>query len=218
MRRLGTVALVVLAVVALTTVSTSLETVSVEPTIESDGGETGTPIERAPAGPGGGGGTETATDSRETAADVTTVTQSPGKQQLPLWQVVGGLGLFVLGSLLALYGLTRGTDVEDPGTEEVSGESTHPPPDQVTLGADVPATNDVYRVWNALSAEVPLEPAGETPAAVAEAAIAAGYRPEPVIELTDLFCAIRYGEKPPTPDRQQRARALATTLSLEDEP
>ena len=75
----------------------------------------------------------------------------------------------------------------------------------------------MYRAWRALCTTVPLDPSGQTPADVADAAVAAGHAPDAVGELTDTFCAIRYGDAAPTSEREARARALATELSLDVE-
>ena len=106
-RRLSTLALVILAVFALATIAASLPNVSTDPSLDPSGGavsqdESGT----ASSGDGGGqpgdgdeGGRSTS-DSGTSSADA--------ERQVPLWQVAGGLGLFALASLLALYALTRG--------------------------------------------------------------------------------------------------------------
>lgn len=216
MERLLPLVLAVLAVFALATVASSLETVSTEPTIESD-----TTPTAAKNGSGGGGGNGTGTeigDSR-TPTELTATPASTATTGPPLWQVVVGLALFLVGSVAVLYGLTRG---EDDGGDDAPPDPrpTAPAADRVTLGEPVPATNDIYRTWAALCRAVPVDPAGQTPAQVAEAAVAAGYEADAVAELTDAFCAVRYGGAAPTTERERRAGALARQLSLptEDEP
>ncbi|MBX0286431.1 DUF4129 domain-containing protein [Haloarcula salinisoli] len=211
MERVIPLALAVLAVFALATVASSLDTVSTEPAIESDT----TPTADTNGSPGVPSGNRTGTEigDTRTPTELTATPASGAATGPPLWQVVAGLALFLVGSVAALYGLTRGED-DDTDDEPATPEPTAPAADRATLGADVPATNDVYRAWAALCRAVPLDPAGQTPAEVAEAAVATGYGAETVAELTDSFCAIRYGDAAPTGERERRARALATELSL----
>ena len=216
MRRLGTLVVVALAVFALATLATSLNTVSVQPSVNSGPGET-KPGENKPADRvGDGGNNSNTTDSQhETRTDSASTPTSDTATQLPLWQVVGGLGLVILGSIAALYGLTSGSDSEQATDHEtLPTDPAGPVPECVTLSSDVSASNDVYRTWNALCATLPLDPEGKTPAEVADAAVTAGYGSESVAELTHLFCTVRYGDAGPTSDRERRARELAQTLSL----
>lgn len=215
MQRLGKLAIAALAVVALATVAASLDAVSTQPTITSESpNETPTPPDREPGGGGGQGGDRDSEAERQTATGSTATPATGSDRKLPLWQVLGGLGLFLVGSVVALYGLTDGVDGEETDEEQPPvPERVEPPADSVTLGADLSVSNDVYRAWNALCADVPIDPAGETPAAIAQAAIEAGYPPGPVAELTGTFCEVRYGDAEPTDDRERRARELAATLS-----
>jgi hypothetical protein len=217
MRRLGTLLVVALAVFTLATLATSLNTVSVQPSVDSGPGETRPAENRSVGQIGGGNDSNNTTDSQqETQTDPESTPTNDTATQLPLWQVVGGLGLVILGSIVALYGLTSGSDAEQVMSQETSStDSAGPPPERVTLSSDVPASNDVYRAWNALCATLPLDPNEQTPAEIADAAVTAGYGSESVAELTHLFCAVRYGDAEPTSDREQRARELAQTLSLE---
>ncbi|WP_324756508.1 DUF4129 domain-containing protein [Haloarcula sp. GH36] len=215
MRRLVPVALASLAVLALGLVAASVDTVSTEPAVES----TTTPPERT-AGSGGAGTATPEADRSQSQGTVappartTTTAAADARGEPPLWQVVAGLGLFLLGSLLALYGLTGGDEAESTEDEERPREPTVPDPSRVTLAGDVPATNDVYRAWRALCAQVEAGDAGDTPAEVATAAVAAGY-PEPAVSaLTESFCAVRYGDACPTERRERRARELADRLGF----
>lgn len=213
MRRVALLAVAALAVVAVTTVATSVDNVSTEPTVDS----ASTPAGTADLGGGGGGSGAAPEVTRDVADDIdaSTAADSGAANSLPLWQVAAGLGLVLLGSVLALYGLTRGSETEASETDESAPEPTAPAASHVRLSGDVPATNDVYRAWNALCRALPAQPAGETPAAVADAAVATGYDAAAVAELTDLFCAVRYGDARPTTERAARARELAAALSLE---
>ena len=214
MARLLPLVLAVFAVFALATVASSLDTVSTAPAIESETTPTGTSGDRRGGGGGPAEGTETRDGPTPTRTEWTATPADESRGRLPLWQVAVGLGLVLVGSAVALYGLTGGEDEERP-EERPAPEPTAPAADTVTLGATVPASNDVFRVWRALREAVPQDSTGETPAAVAEAAVVEGYRAEPVVELTDTFCAVRYGEAEPTSERERRARELAAALSLE---
>ena len=218
MERVVPLALAVLAVFALATVAASLESVSTAPTVESETTPTGA-AGNASAGGSGGGPPGTEGGDRATPTELATAAGGESGTSVPLWQVAAGLAVFLFGSVVALYGLTRG-EAGGSGEPPPDPEPTAPAADRVTLGASVPATNDVYRAWTALGRAVPLDPTGRTPAEVAEAAVAAGYEGEPVAALTDTFCAVRYGDAAATSERERRARELAGALSLplEDEP
>jgi len=211
-QRLVPLVLAVFAVFALATVASSLDTVSTEPSIGTEE-PTLSPknVSGGPGGGGGGGGTKTEAERTPTATPASDAATGP-----PLGQVVAGFAVFLLASIAVLYRLTRG-DADDGGDAPSDPEPTAPPADRVTLGADVPATNDVYRTWAALCRAAPLAPAGRTPAEVAEAAVGDGYGAETVAELTDVFCAVRYGDAAATSERERRARELAAELSLPTE-
>ncbi|MDQ2073343.1 DUF4129 domain-containing protein [Haloarcula sp. H-GB4] len=225
MARFGSLALAVLAVVALAMVAASLNTVSTAPTVTT--GESTVDSTPPPQGPGGGGpgtpaGTQSATRVPETETE--TAAASKASDGPPRWQVVAGLALVVLGGLVVLYELTRG-EASDPesGDEDPPPTPTAPAADSVLLTGDVPPENDVYRAWSALRNRVESvdeasgQPAQEpvTPADVREGAIESGLPQQPVTALTELFCAVRYGDAAATPERERRARAVATTLSLD---
>lgn len=216
MERLGSIALAALAVVALATVAASVETVSTAPAVERGETTPGTPERYGGGGNGAGtpSGTQSATavggPSEETATPAGASSDGP-----PPWQVAAGLALFVCGGLAVLYGLTRGTADEalTDGDDPVPDPAV-PDPDAVSLAVDAPPDNDVYRAWAALRdrAETPTD--ASTAADVRDAAVAAGLPEQPVSALTDLFCAVRYGDADATAERERRARSLASELSL----
>ena len=225
MARFGSLALAVLAVVALAMVAASLNTVSTAPTVTTR--ESTVDSTPPPQGPGGGGpgtpsGTQSATRVPETETE--TAAASKASDGPPRWQVVAGLTLVVLGGLVVLYELTRG-EASDPESddEDPPPTPTGPVADSVSLTGDVPPENDVYRAWSALrnrvesADEAPGQPAQEpvTPADVREGAIESGLPQQPVTALTELFCAVRYGDAAATPERERRARTVAATLSLD---
>jgi hypothetical protein len=223
--RFGSLALAILAVVALAMVAASLDTVSTAPTVTTE--EPTVDSTPPPQGPGGGGpgtpeGTQSATRIPETEAE--TVAASNASDGPPRWQVAAGLALVVLGGLVVLYELTRG-EMTDPDAddEDPPPTPTAPAPDSVSLTSDVPPKNDVYRAWTALRHRVESvdEASGlpgegpVTPADVRDGAIESGLPQQPVTALTELFCAVRYGDAAATPERERRARAVATTLSID---
>jgi len=223
--RLGSLALAALAVVALAMVAASVETVSTAPTVTTE--EPTVDSTPPPQEPGGGGpgtpeGTQSATRVPET--DTATAAASNANDGPPRWQVAAGLALVVLGGIAVLYELTRGEATDpDPDDENPPPTPTAPAADSVSLAADVPPENDVYRAWSALrnrvesGGEASGPPAREpvTPADVRDGAIESGLPEQPVTALTELFCAVRYGDAAATPEREQRARAVAATLSLD---
>ena len=131
-----------------------------------------------------------------------------------LWQVVAGVSLLVVGGIIVLYGLTRG----DGNTLDVlNTETAHPGTGQTGQNlpvGDVPATNDVYRVWIALTDEIQPESDAVSPAALTTRAIEQGFDEAPVRAICREFCAIRYGEGEPTESREKRVRDLAAKLGL----
>jgi hypothetical protein len=75
-------------------------------------------------------------------------------------------------------------------------------------GSGRESSNDVVRAWRELADVLDVaRPATSTPREFATAAIDAGVDPTAVSELTTLFEAVRYGDRPPTPDRTERAIA-----------
>jgi AICAR transformylase/IMP cyclohydrolase PurH len=72
----------------------------------------------------------------------------------------------------------------------------------------------VYRSWIALRDAVDTGTAAPSPAAVADAAVAAGFDEEAVESLTREFCVLRYGPAEVTAESEARARTLAGTLGI----
>jgi len=80
--------------------------------------------------------------------------------------------------------------------------------DTGTAMADVDATNDVYRAWRDLASEVDgVDLRTHTPAEVADRASERGFDQQAVRTITDLFEEVRYGQRPPTSERESRARS-----------
>lgn len=67
--------------------------------------------------------------------------------------------------------------------------------------------NEVHRAWLSMVAETDIEePRTRTPSQCAAAAIEANLDPSAVRTLTDVFEEVRYGERPVTDERRERAR------------
>jgi threonine dehydrogenase-like Zn-dependent dehydrogenase len=168
----------------------------------------------------GGGGSGPGSDGIDVSLpDVGESTDSNASQP-PAWQVAVSLALVVLGGVVVIYGLTRGESTKvDPDDEQWVPTSDGDNYDGVDFAADVEPDNDVYRAWLGLRHAADAE-ADRSPAAVADCAVQAGYPPSAVERLTDLFCAIRYGNRALTVECERRARQLAETLDiqLEGEP
>lgn len=131
------------------------------------------------------------------------------------WQVVASVCLLTVGGVVIVYGLTRGENV-DIESDRSETESTHrrEDTDRLTFAADVPPTNDVYRVWLALHREIRPESPAVSPAELATTAVERGYDERAVETLTREFCAVRYGHASPTDERERRARTLGETLDI----
>jgi hypothetical protein len=81
------------------------------------------------------------------------------------------------------------------------------------IDEDAELDNAVYRAWREMTTHLPVDnPASSTPAEFAEAAVAAGMDREDVAELTRLFEAVRYGDEPITPEREDRAVAALRNI------
>lgn len=75
-------------------------------------------------------------------------------------------------------------------------------------GGGAPADNEVVRAWRSLAAVLPVSrPASSTPREFAAAATDAGVDDGDVEELTALFEAVRYGDRPADDERARRAVA-----------
>jgi hypothetical protein len=88
------------------------------------------------------------------------------------------------------------------------------------LAGDVDPENAVYRAWREMTADLPVDHATGTPAAFADAAVAAGLDREDVAELTRLFEEVRYGGVPASAERVERAEAALRRIerTYADEP
>ncbi|MFC6975408.1 hypothetical protein ACFQL1_13305 [Halomicroarcula sp. GCM10025709] len=140
MQRLVPMALAILAVLVLGFVAASVGTVSTTPTVDST--KTPPPQTKDSGPPGIATRERNGTQSQQTVTQprgTPTPTPAPADTAPPLWQVAAGLGLFLVGSLVALYGLTRGdSESDDTSNEDEPSRPTAPDPETVTLSQDVP--------------------------------------------------------------------------------
>jgi len=80
--------------------------------------------------------------------------------------------------------------------------------DTPTAVADADATNDVYRVWRDFASAVDgVDLRTHTPTEIADRASERGFDQQAVRTITDLFEEVRYGQHPPTSERESRARS-----------
>lgn len=160
---------------------------------------------RPPAGGGGGPLGAVNQSTPEPSA-------GPGGTGLAGLAVVGAVGL--AGAGLLWLRLRTPTDTPDGGSDEDAAETR----DAVaaTAGAaaerlaagDRPVDNVVYGAWREMTAALDVgASASTTPGEFAAAAVDAGFDPDAVAELTDVFETVRYGDDPPAAyaDRAQGA-------------
>ncbi|WP_435101931.1 DUF4129 domain-containing protein [Halarchaeum sp. P4] len=141
---------------------------------------------------------DTGTDTSETAAHTS------------LARLAVGVALLVVGVAVVLWRLTDDDGDLDADADDdtapvnPAGERERAP---ARAASDAPVTNDVYRSWNAMVAELgETRQRSRTPADVARDALADGRPASAVRELTELFRSVRYGGATPTADRERRAR------------
>ncbi|MEF8841680.1 MAG: DUF4129 domain-containing protein [Haloarculaceae archaeon] len=127
------------------------------------------------------------------------------------------LFVLVLAVVAAVVGIRRATpDDGEEATDESEGRSA----DVVAvgrvagraadrIGGEADVENEVYRAWREMTELLDVdEPGTSTPGEFAAAATEAGLGREDVGELTHLFEDVRYGERPPSPERERRATAV----------
>ena len=126
--------------------------------------------------------------------------------------------------LVAVVGLAiAAVAVYATGRDDAAGPDPEPEPDRdeaVTerigriagAAADridddaVDADNEVYRAWRRMTASLDVDsPETTTPREFERAAVEAGMTRDDVGALTDLFEAVRYGDRDPTEDAEHRA-------------
>ncbi|WP_209452146.1 DUF4129 domain-containing protein [Halosimplex halophilum] len=102
-------------------------------------------------------------------------------------------------------------DTDEAGDLERVGRAAGDAADRIEHGSA--GTNPVYRAWTEMVAHLDVaDPETATPGEFADAATAAGMDPDDVAELTELFEAVRYGDRDP---EARAERALATLRRIE---
>lgn len=133
------------------------------------------------------------------------------------------LGLALVGALAAVIALRRTGEEEHPDRPagssgegdasdlaRIAGHAA----DRLDDADDATLDNEVFRAWRRMTDVLDVaSPGTATPGQFADAAIAAGLDASDVRDLTALFEAVRYGDRPPTPDRERRA--VATLRRIE---
>jgi len=143
---------------------------------------------------------------------------------------LAGLCVLVLALTIVRFSGSEGTLEEVPvereseaGSEAVVtavGEAAGRAADD--LQADASVGNTVYRAWEEMTAalDVPRR-STTTPTEFADAAVEAGLAREDVRELTAIFEAVRYGDRPVTDERERRAetalRRIESTYAGDDD-
>lgn len=104
---------------------------------------------------------------------------------------------------------TQTDDVRPPEEPPEAHGGNRPPAAAVE---DPDASNEVYRAWLALRDRVGRTDRTESPEELRRRALAAGLDEKAVGELTTLFNATRYGDRPVTNDEERRAREALDAL------
>ncbi|ACV46187.1 MULTISPECIES: DUF4129 domain-containing protein [Halomicrobium] len=141
---------------------------------------------------------------------------------LPLVALVIGAVVLVAGLVVLASRLTPDGDASTGTVADAPGPSREPDTvaDSRASGrfedADAEATNAVYRAWRELASEVEdADRRTQTPAEIAARARVAGFDRDAVATLTDRFREVRYGQRPPTSERETSARSALDRLRSE---
>lgn len=159
------------------------------------------PEDQGGGGDGGAGGEATSESP-----------QSDFEVSLGLLGVVG-LAMILLAAAVYRY---SGTDVdvaleeqadetEEPTSVKEIGQAAGRAADRLEGASDL--ENAIYRAWREMTDALDVtQPRTTTPEEFAEIAIEAGMSDTDVRQLTRVFEEVRYGNRQPTPEREQRAQ------------
>lgn len=215
MSRSSFIGVAIVAILALSftaaAVDTGLDTVGNE--LSGSGDAPLSPEQSAGAQGDSDDGSESSQESGPSQPD--SESEPDGVAGPSLWQVFLSVALLTVGGVVIVYGLTRGDDttIESDQTDEdhrKSGEQA----DGQAFVADVPPTNDVYRVWQQFRDDVCADSVAVSPAEVAAMAVADGFDEDAVERLTCEFRAVRYGPESLTDECEKRARNAGNTLGV----
>lgn len=123
--------------------------------------------------------------------------------------IIGSLGLGVVTVYLTSGDGDQHEDTPDePAAEIPIGEGVN--------SRSISPSNEIYGIWWDLARRIN-RPQYRTPWEVAERSVDRGYPQDPVSELTELFCTVRYGSAQPSSETISRAQELADQLGIRDE-
>lgn len=134
----------------------------------------------------------------------------------PPTALLAALGVLLLGAVAVILratgdqrvGLEDAAPTEEPPSSDVTAVAAAAGRAADRIEADTDVDNAVYRAWREMTADLPVaNPDASTPAEFADAAVEAGMDPDDVAELTELFETVRYGDRPVTETRAERATA-----------
>ena len=169
------------------------------------------PRESEPSLPGG--------ESGGAVADAATQTVDPPTALLV------ALGLVLLGAVAVIVRATgdqrttlaTSTPSDAPETAERAAVAAAAGRAAEAIEAGDDLDNAVYRAWREMVADLPVaNPEASTPADFADAAVEAGMDADDVAEVTALFEAVRYGDRPVTETRAERATDALRRLGRTD--
>jgi hypothetical protein len=218
--RVALLAVAALAVAALATGAANVGEVQPRPsTPAADEGPSPTPGDAGRQVEGGPVPESTA----EAACPNCPSTDWPGLLGL-LGGVPGGplaavVAVLVLAGALSWHVLGRGHDAggdgDGPAADRSATVPDRGPATSPALDAP-PADNEVYRAWRDLRERVAdradADVAPLTPREVAATARRSGLASDAAAELTALFRLVRYGDRPPSEDRERRAATARERL------
>ncbi len=153
---------------------------------------------------GGGGGT---------GGEATSDSPRSGTEATPLLFGIVGLAMVLLAAAVYRYSgtdvdiaLEEGTDeTDEPSSVQAVGQAAGRAADRLEAESDL--ENAIYRAWREMTDALDVaQPRTTTPEEFAEIAIEAGMSDEDVRELTRVFEEVRYGNRQPTPEREQRSQ------------
>lgn len=128
---------------------------------------------------------------------------------LPVPTLVALLVAIIVGALIYLRTAAASPEPEDSedepdGPRKAVGRAAERAVDRLERDS---LENAIYQAWYEMTAALSLRDTESlTPAEFREAAIEAGFAPDDVETLTDLFREVRYGDAPVTDERTRQAR------------
>lgn len=167
------------------------------------GGEGSGPVNQTTSTGGGGSGGRTPVETPRRSTDVP-------------FALLGVFGLALLVLVTAIYRYS-GSDTEVTGPSEEESDDEDNRVREVGEAAGRAAArieaeggdleNAIYRAWKEMTDALDVEsPRTTTPEEFADRAVEAGMSPDDVQVLTRIFEEVRYGDAPPSEERERRAQ------------